>query len=75
LTQAVLVLTNLSIFIDGLHTGLAYAWLLVILKASQSFWTSFFQFVLLPFFAYTQLYLLPWPGNDTQPAELKGNTK
>ncbi len=64
LTQAALISTNMGLFMDTLDTGFLYAWSTVLINASQSFWTSFFQFILLPFFAYTQLYLLPWPNED-----------
>jgi hypothetical protein len=33
----------------------------VLLGSSQNITTTIIQFVLYPFFIYTQLYLLPWP--------------
>jgi len=61
IAQLALVLTNIGVFIEGLHTSSAVAYLRVLASAPTSTFTSFLQFVMLPFFAYSQLFLLPWP--------------
>jgi hypothetical protein len=60
-SQIILILTNLAIFNAGLSSGFGYAYIQVLFNASSSTPTSFAQFLLLPFFIYTQLFLLPWP--------------
>jgi len=75
ITQAALISTNLSLFMDTLDTGILYAWSMVMINASQSFGTSFLQYLLVPFFAYTQLYLLPWPAEADREADTKGKIK
>ncbi|MCX6646724.1 MAG: hypothetical protein NTY09_10260 [bacterium] len=61
LSQLVLLLTNAGAFNTELHNGFGIAWLNVLLGSSQNIATTIIQFVLYPFFIYTQLYLLPWP--------------
>ncbi len=60
IAQILLILPNISVFLEGLGSGLAVAYLRVLSNAAGSSVTSFIQFALLPFFAFAQLYLLPW---------------
>jgi hypothetical protein len=69
ITQIILILTNIGVFSQGLAYGAAFAYLRVLIHASQSTITSFLQFVFLPFFAYTQLFLLPYPEQQTVKSE------
>jgi len=61
LSQLVLLLSNFGAFNSQIHNGLAFAWLNMLLGSSRNYGTTFIQFVLYPFFIYTQLYLLPLP--------------
>jgi len=61
IAQIILILANLNVFMEGLPYGTAFAYIRVLINASQSTITSFIQFLFLPFFAYTQLFLLPYP--------------
>jgi len=59
IAQLILILSNFGIFLKGLEYNIGFAYIGALANASHSTLTSFFQFILLPFFAYTQLYLLP----------------
>jgi hypothetical protein len=67
LAQVLLVLVNLTAFREGLGVGLGHAYLRVVLHAFSSSLTGFIQLALFPFFAFTQLYLLPWPETRPEP--------
>ncbi len=70
IAQIVLLLTNMGVFLEGLETGAGFGYLRVLINASSSSITSFAQFALLPFFAFSQLYLLPWPKKAPQVIEI-----
>jgi len=65
--QLALLLTNIGVLVDGLKTGPGYAYLAVLLHASGSNYTAILQALLIPFYAYAQLFLLPWPEEDAAP--------
>ena len=69
IAQIILILTNIGIFTESLAYGTAFAYLRVLIHASQSTVTSFLQFLILPLFAYTQLFLLPWPQEQAAISE------
>lgn len=69
IAQVILVLTNIGIFNESLAYGTAFAYLRVLINASQSTVTSFLQFLFLPLFAYTQLFLLPHPREQAMNSE------
>lgn len=61
LSQVILLLTNLESFTGMIHYGIGPAWLNMMADSSQNMFSTSIQFVLYPFFIYTQLYLLPRP--------------
>lgn len=66
LAQILLLLSNLGVFREGLSQGFAFAYLRVLLNASTSSITTFLQIAFMPFFAFAQLYLLPWPERQAE---------
>ncbi len=76
LSQAVLLITNLPGLLSGLHNGFGFAYVSILLDSQKNIYTTSFQLILFPFFIYTQLYLLPWPGfekaaRETGKAEIR----
>ncbi|MFH1675462.1 MAG: hypothetical protein ABIC40_00455 [bacterium] len=60
IAQAALILGNFNSFTDALDSGFADAYASALIGAPGNNLTGLFQFLLIPFFAFTQLFLLPW---------------
>jgi hypothetical protein len=56
---AVVIMVNVRTFSESIPNGFVRAMVATYVASSSSSFTSFLQFLLMPFFAFSQLYLLP----------------
>ncbi len=66
ISQILMILLNLNAFREGLHFGFTPAYISVLANSLSSTSSSFAQFILFPFFAFSQLFLLPAPKTDSE---------
>jgi hypothetical protein len=66
IAQTAMILTNLGTFTGNLHLGFFASWMAVLVIGTSSKLSSFALFVLYPFFAFSQLYLLPKPERKNE---------
>ena len=74
IAQLLLIVTNLSAFMGELPQGFSQGYLSMIVNSASNPFTSLGQFILMPFFAYAQLFLLPVPESERQ-VTVENNTR